>query len=55
MMFLKFLCCKETLAAQVTTGEIKSVYHYPTPMLEIHVSVSMGGVHSQADFLYLQP
>lgn len=29
--------------------------HYPTPMLEIHVSVSMGGIKPQADFLYLQP
>lgn len=55
MMFLKYLCCKEQLSAKITTGDIKTVPHHKHPMLEIHISVTMGSINASTDFLYLQP
>ena len=51
----KFLCCKETLSATITTGEIRRVSALKNPMLEIHIQLSMGGITPASDFLYLQP
>jgi hypothetical protein len=58
MMFLKYLCCKDTLlSAHITTGEIKTVPHInqTSPMLEVNITMSMGGINPSTDFLYLQP
>ncbi len=55
MMFLKYFCCRETLLANITIGEIKNKENTGSPVLEVQVHLTLGSIRQTTDFLYLQP
>ncbi len=52
MNFLKFLCCRDTLQANFTIGDIKQSSS-GTTCLEVEVKLSVGIIRPNTDFLYL--
>jgi hypothetical protein len=44
MMFLKFFCCRESLLANISIGEIKNKENHGNPCLEVHISLSLGSI-----------
>jgi hypothetical protein len=55
MMFLKLFCCRETLMANISIGEIKHKDNVGSPVLEVQIALSLGSIRQSTDFLYLQP
>ena len=53
MMFLKFFCCRESLMANISIGEIKNKDSNGSPVLEVQVQLTLGSIRQSTDFLYL--
>lgn len=54
-MFFKYFCCRESLLANITIGEIKNRESSGSPALCVNVSLTLGSIRGNTDFLYLQP
>ena len=53
MMLFKYLCCRDSPKATITTGELKQLGG--TTVLEVNIQLSLGAIVPSTDFLYLQP